>query len=753
MPLAQPNADHLRRVFGRYVDAPIWVAWEARPNPDPTKDPIKVPIDANTGHPAKSNDPSTWAPMGKALNLAQRRGLAGVGVMLGPDPDQNPDRRHDMPFLVGVDYDGALKADGTLMPWAREMLLGETYTEISPSGTGIKAFAVVSRRPEGLPEDRDGVKLRLDGIEAAPGVTKRPAVEVYTDKRWFAVTGRTFGQCEQIADMSARLPVLLRHARPAPVATPAPIPGEPDTSFTAQDARDAYAQALTDGQREALTQALLVYPDLAAAMVGTDWPDRSGALFMAADLAKGYRISFEQFVHGIMAATGAAGSHVREQPDPFRALARAWERSPQPEPIANPGAIPEGAQVGDRPGVSGDGYAAAVMPTDLSFLDDINPLGTPYTLPLDLYSNPPPLPKFVLSQLFPAAPTAFVGTGGVLKSTIWMGLALNMLLSRPVWGAQWWDGGAALMISKEDEKSIMLRRLHDLMHGMNVTERQYRDIIAQRFYIDDWTESGARMVEADRGGNLHATPVVEHLIEKYRGRAVTLAAIDPMVNFGPGEAHGNDGAAQMMQVAWRLTRGWGGEGACNVSYIHHLSMAAAREEVEDAHAGRSASAIGDNARSVWVLHRHKIDNAHNHVAPNEIPQDAIEAGNVIRLKMAKQSYARRIDEPFWVWRDGQNLKFINPLSPSEARAASVAAPTRTEREASERSAARHSLIITTLQDAGPGGLTIAELSAQLNLTSRIVRIAVDELKEMGTVMDSPRAHSFKVRPASTSYGF
>lgn len=752
----RPAPSHLRQVFGRYADAPIWVAWEARQHADPTKEPIKVPINPNTGFPAKSDDPSTWGPMGKAMAMTNSRGLAGIGIMLGPDPDQNPDRSHDRPYIVGVDYDGALKADGTLMPWAQEMLLGETYTEISPSGTGIKSFALVSRRPEGLPDDRDGVKLRLEGIEAPPGVTKRPAVEVYTNRRWFAVTGQTFGTCLQIADMTARLPVLLRHARPAPLVTPAPIPGEPDSSFTAQDARDAYAQALTDEQRRGLADTLASHPDLAHAMVGMDWQDRSAALFTSADLAKGYRLSFEQFVHGIMAASGSAGSHVRDQPDAFRALARAWERSPQPEPISNPGPVPANAALGDRPGASADGYAPAMV-SDLSILDPINPLGTPYTLPLDLMANPPPLPKFVLADMFPAAPSAFVGTGGVLKSTIWMGLALNMLLTRPVWGRNWWDGGAALMISKEDEKSIMLRRLHDLLHGMNVTERQYRDIIAQRFYIDDWTESGARMVEADKGGNLHATPIVDALIDKYQGRRITLAAVDPMVNFGPGEVHGNDGAAQMMQVAWRLTRGWGGEGACNVSYIHHLSMAAARDEVEDAHAGRSASAIGDNARSVWVLHRHKIENVHNHVAPSIIPIDAIEAGNVIRLKMAKQSYARRIEEPFWVWRDGNNLRFIDPLPPAEARQAAAALPTRTERVRNDRETARIGAVTAAIVGSASAGITVNEIASATSVPIRSVRDIVNQLTAEGQITKGLRPNTWVVMQIppvqGTNYGF
>ncbi|MDV7393024.1 hypothetical protein RZS08_16755, partial [Arthrospira platensis SPKY1] len=127
-----------------------------------------------------------------------------------------------------MDYDNALRPDGSLMPWAQDMMLDGTYTEISPSGTGVKAFAVVERRPDGLPGTQDGVTLKLGELEpAVPG--KRPAVEVYTARRWFAVTGQTFRgtDAHRIADMTRRMPVLLRHATPAIPSAPA-IPSDPD---------------------------------------------------------------------------------------------------------------------------------------------------------------------------------------------------------------------------------------------------------------------------------------------------------------------------------------------------------------------------------------------------------------------------------------------------------------------------------------------------------------------------------------------
>lgn len=755
---ANAIAEHVRKVFGRYADAPIWVAWESRPHTDPGKPPIKIPINPGTGYPASSTDARTWAPMGRAIALASRNNLAGIGIMLGPDPDQNPDARPDKPYLVGVDYDNALRSDGTLMPWAQDLFLTGTYAEISPSGTGVKAFAVSACRPAGLPTDgRDGMTLKLGSIEAA-GDGKRPGIEVYAGKRWFAVTGRTFGGSDvcKIADMTSRLPILLRRAAPQDTAaTPLPIPTDPEHAFTPQDARDAHASALPDEARALLTQALQSHPDLAKAMVGTDWPDRSLALFTAADLAKGYKLTFDQYVHGVMAATGAAGEHVRSQADPYRALSRAWDRSPNPEPVTNVQPVPPGAMPGDRPGVTGDGYTGVQV--DLSIFDEVNPLGTPYTLPLDLYANPPPLPKFILDGIFPAAPSAMVGTGGVLKSTIWMAMALNMLLARPQWGRLWWEGGAALMISKEDERSIMLRRLHDLLHGMGVTQRQYQDIVARRFYLDDMTEAGARLVEADGRGNLCITPTVENLVDKYAGRNVSLSAIDPMVNFGPGETHGNDGAALMMQIAWRFVRGWGGEeGRCNLCYIHHISKADARDEVEDQHAGRGAAAVGDNARALWVMHRHKVLNANRHVAPSSIPADAIEKGDVIRMVMAKNSYARRIMEPFWAWREGDAVHFVEPMAAQEARMAAASVLTPAEQARADREQAKQSSFLSWVSSQVQG-FTLSDAVRTFGLTYPATRRMIENHVASGDVQRVPglaERYTAATRPTTdASYGF
>src|SRR5262249_55704500 len=90
----------------------------------------KPPLNARTGRKASSTDKNTWSSFEAALAAYQdaRNRYDGVGYVFSEgDP------------YAGVDLDDALGADGRLKEWAGELVtaLG-TYTEVSPSGTGVK---------------------------------------------------------------------------------------------------------------------------------------------------------------------------------------------------------------------------------------------------------------------------------------------------------------------------------------------------------------------------------------------------------------------------------------------------------------------------------------------------------------------------------------------------------------------------------------------------------------------------------------
>ena len=136
---------------------PHWVGWKymQRPGEDHKR---KVPINAMDGQPAKSNDPTTWCDFDTACLGKERFGLDGIGFMFSGDG------------IFGIDIDHCYDPEAQeLDPAAAEIIeTVQSYTELSPSGTGIHILCKGV-----LPEGRK----------------RRGAVEMYSTMRYFTVTG------------------------------------------------------------------------------------------------------------------------------------------------------------------------------------------------------------------------------------------------------------------------------------------------------------------------------------------------------------------------------------------------------------------------------------------------------------------------------------------------------------------------------------------------------------------------------------
>ncbi|WP_406396668.1 DNA primase [Streptomyces sp. NBC_00882] len=133
----------------------------------------KVPL-TTVGRAASSTDPRTWGTYRNATES-----VAGVGLGFVLDGDG----------IVCVDLDHAIAPDGSLKPWAEDIVsqAGATYTEISASGEGLHIF--------GYADVRQGRRIRREGGYA---------VEVYGDERYIAMTGQRFrGAPTTLADISA----------------------------------------------------------------------------------------------------------------------------------------------------------------------------------------------------------------------------------------------------------------------------------------------------------------------------------------------------------------------------------------------------------------------------------------------------------------------------------------------------------------------------------------------------------------------
>jgi len=166
------------------------VAWQTE-IPEGRAKPTKTPYAprARGETKAKSDTPSTWGTRAAAEDRAARLpmpfGIGGIGLMLGD---------HSERAIAGIDLDTCLSEDGAVAPWARQVIdRFASYTEVSPSGTGVKVFFLFDPADEmtiraALGTDGRGQPKRGGKWALAADGDHPPAIELYTSGRYFAVT-------------------------------------------------------------------------------------------------------------------------------------------------------------------------------------------------------------------------------------------------------------------------------------------------------------------------------------------------------------------------------------------------------------------------------------------------------------------------------------------------------------------------------------------------------------------------------------
>jgi hypothetical protein len=168
-------------------ECPRWVTWNwAKRDGKWSKPPN-----------AMSNLPETWTTYEEVVASYQSFLCDGIGFMLGDG-------------WAGVDLDDCRNSDGELSPVAQDVIATlDAYTEISPTGTGVKIL-LRGKTPDGPRKSADHT------------------VEVYDSGRYFTVTGRKLSG--DIADRQEGLEAVYRKhierpkAQHGPVATCSHVP-------------------------------------------------------------------------------------------------------------------------------------------------------------------------------------------------------------------------------------------------------------------------------------------------------------------------------------------------------------------------------------------------------------------------------------------------------------------------------------------------------------------------------------------------
>ena len=169
----------LQNVPADLLQLPHWVCWwsvvgEGKqvklPGGRMTTKPLpvqpkahKLPINPKTGNHAATDNPKTWTTVQEAIAGLAKWGVTGVGFVGTKECG-----------LVLTDLDHCREPEtGIIAPWARAIVENvNSYTEISPSGTGLHIWAYGEKPPEGCKKDFESGQ-----------------VEMYVTERYLTVTG------------------------------------------------------------------------------------------------------------------------------------------------------------------------------------------------------------------------------------------------------------------------------------------------------------------------------------------------------------------------------------------------------------------------------------------------------------------------------------------------------------------------------------------------------------------------------------
>lgn len=150
--LIDPN--NTPRELWRFSQFVCWRYGEPKPGRKPPKIPVNPKTLANGG----VSWPNTWSDIRTAVaTYKTNEWIAGVGFVL---------TEHD-PYTM-IDLDNCL-IDGKLTPFAANIVdRFDTYTELSPSGRGLRLFVQCEQQPSAI---------------------KQPAIELYSTERFATLTG------------------------------------------------------------------------------------------------------------------------------------------------------------------------------------------------------------------------------------------------------------------------------------------------------------------------------------------------------------------------------------------------------------------------------------------------------------------------------------------------------------------------------------------------------------------------------------
>jgi RecA-family ATPase len=300
----------------------------------------------------------------------------------------------------------------------------------------------------------------------------------------------------------------------------------------------------------------------------------------------------------------------------------------------------------------------------------------------------PPERSWILPGILPLGVAGMLGgSGGVGKSYATLLLSCCIALEIDFWGLGTCAPGSVMILSAEDDRDEMHRRLHTVLRWlMTMYPRLDVSPLRDRLFISDRVGENNLLTRVEE-----RTVVRTMLAEKVVTTASKLSdlqmiVLDPLSRFRGGGANGEEEATRFVEAVEVIRRGTG----ATVLVPAHTSKDAARGTTTGQDVIRGSSALVDGMRWVGTLMAMSQDEARKR---GMAPEDA---RSWVRFDIPKGNYS----SPFrGCWLQRQEGGILEPMDPEPIQ----------QKERSSPADVYRSTVIRVIDIMGGRGLTYAEL--------------------------------------------
>jgi hypothetical protein len=214
-----------------------------------------------------------------------------------------------------------------------------------------------------------------------------------------------------------------------------------------------------------------------------------------------------------------------------------------------------------------------------------------------LLGLPAPERRWLVGDMLPLGITgAIAGRGGVGKSTLCLQLAVAVAAGVPFLDFAIDAPGTVLFLSAEDDRSVLLERVRQLVGHMlpQDPQEEVHQLLRERLVLLPRVGEDNRLTVQRSGGAVEWSAVFTRLqAEVERIADVRLIVLDPITRFRGGDANSEADATRFVEVLERLAQS---AGATVLAVAHHRKTG--KDEVSGQEQVRGSSAFVDSVR--WV---------------------------------------------------------------------------------------------------------------------------------------------------------